>query len=71
MDELDPFEQDVQAFSGIVRAWTSTAGELITDSGLVIFLDTHNQPAMQPGTRVTIAARKYRPCFKVMRVGPA
>ncbi len=40
-----------QAFSGIVRAWTSTAGELITDSGLVIFLDTHNQPAMQPGTR--------------------
>lgn len=69
MDELDPYEDGVQAFSGIVRAWSPTAGELITDSGLVIFLDTHNQPPVAPGTRITIAARKYRPCFKVLRVG--
>jgi hypothetical protein len=69
MDELDPFEQGVHAFSGTVKAWSPTAGELITDSGLVLFLDTHNQPAVPPGTRITIATRKYRPCYKVLRVG--
>jgi hypothetical protein len=69
MDDLDPFEGEVQAFSGTVRAWSSTAGELITDSGLIIFLDTHNQPAVPPGTRITIATRKYRPCYRVLRVG--
>jgi hypothetical protein len=69
MDELDPFEQGTHTFSGVVRAWTPTAGEIITDSGLVLFLDTHNQPAVPLGTRITVSTRKYRTCYKVLRVG--
>lgn len=71
MNELDPFEQGMHTFSGVVKTWTPTTGEVITDSGLVLFLDTHNQPPLPPGTRITIAARKYRTCYKVLRVGGA
>lgn len=68
MNDLDPFEQGTQTFTGTVRAWASNTGELVTDSGVVVFLDTRGQPPIPVGTRVTLVARKYRPCHLVMRV---
>ena len=71
MDELDPLEQGTHTFSGIVRVWGSSSGELVTDSGLVIFLDTRGQPPIAQGARVTVVTRRYRPCHLVTRVSPA
>lgn len=68
MDDLDRFEQGTHTFSGTVRAWATTTAELITDSGLVLFLDTQGQPPVPAGTRVTIVTRKYRPCHLVTEV---
>jgi hypothetical protein len=68
MDDLDRFEQGTHTFSGTVRVWAATTAELITDSGLVLFLDTQGQPPVAPGTRVTVVTRKYRPCHLVTQV---
>jgi hypothetical protein len=68
MDDLDRFEPGIQNFRGTVRTWTTNTAELVTDSGLVVFLDTRGQPPLAAGTRVTIEARKYRPCHFVTKV---
>jgi len=68
MDDLDRFEPGLQTYSGIVRVWAANTAEVITDSGIVLFLDTRGQPPMPVGTRVNIEARKYRPCHFVTRV---
>ncbi|MGE0024673.1 MAG: hypothetical protein AB7S70_13710 [Hyphomicrobium sp.] len=68
MDDLDRFEPGLQTYSGIVRIWTMNTAEVITDSGIVLFLDTRGQPPVPAGTRVNIEARKYRPCHFVTRV---
>ncbi len=70
MDDLDRFEPGIQTYSGTVRFWATSTAEIITDSGLVLFLDTRGQPPLPVGTRVTIDARKYRPCHFVTRVTP-
>ncbi|HML42509.1 MAG: hypothetical protein JNN24_15630 [Hyphomicrobium zavarzinii] len=70
MDDLDRFEPGVHSFSGTVRTWAMSTAELVTDSGLVVFLDTRGQQPLPPGTRVAIDARKYRPCHFVTKVTP-
>lgn len=71
MDEADQLEPESQVFTGTVRAWRSGYGELLTDSGVTIFLTTRGQPALREGMRVTIVARKYRPRFFVEKVTSA
>lgn len=68
MDDLDRFEPGTQTFSGTVRIWTANTAELVTDSGLVVLLDTRGQPPVPPGTRIAIETRKYRPCHFVTKV---
>jgi hypothetical protein len=68
MDELDPFEPGTHNFTGIVKAWTQNSAELVTDSGLTVFLSTQGQPPVPAGTRITVTTRKYRPCYLVTRV---
>ena len=68
MDDLDRFEPGIHSYSGIVRVWSTNTAEVMTDSGLVLFLDTRGQPPVPAGARVTIDARKYRPCHFVTRV---
>jgi len=68
MDDLDRFEPGLHSFSGVVRLWTGNTAELITDSGLALFLDTRGQQPLPPGTRVTIETQKYRPCHLVTSV---
>lgn len=68
MDDLDRFEPGIHTFSGFVRVWTASTAEVVTDSGLVVFLDTRGQPPVPAGARVTVDARKYRPCHFVTRV---
>ncbi|HKZ96582.1 MAG TPA: hypothetical protein VJ045_06340 [Hyphomicrobiaceae bacterium] len=68
MDDLDPFEQGTHTFSGIVKVWTQNSAELVTDSGLALFLNTQGQPPVPAGARITVVTRKYRPCYLVMRV---
>lgn len=68
MDDLDRFEPGLHTFNGIVRVWTAGTAEVVTDSGLVVFLDTRGQPPVPPGARVTIDTRKYRPCHFVAKV---
>lgn len=67
MDDLDRFEPGTHSFSGIVRTWTEGTAELITDSGIVLFLDTRGQPVVPAGTRIMIETRKYRPCHFVTK----
>ena len=67
MDDLDRFEPGTQFFSGTVRVWTGNTAELITDSGLVLFLDTRGQPSVPVGARVNVETRKYRPCHLVTK----
>ena len=52
MDDLDRFEPELHTFSGTVRLWATSTAEIITDSGLVLFLDTRGQPPMPVGSRV-------------------
>jgi hypothetical protein len=68
MDDLDRFEPGLHAFSGVVRVWAASTAEVVTDSGLVVFLDTRGQPPVAPGTRISIETRKYRPCHFVTKV---
>ncbi|MBN8911860.1 MAG: hypothetical protein J0H65_07325 [Rhizobiales bacterium] len=68
MDDLDRFEPGVHNFSGIVRVWAASTAEVVTDSGLVVFLDTRGQQPVAPGTRISIETRKYRPCHFVTKV---
>jgi hypothetical protein len=70
MDELDPFEPGTHTYTGIVKAWTTNSAELVTDSGLTLFLSTQSQPPVPVGTRITVVTRKYRPCHLVVRVTP-
>ena len=68
MDELDPFEPGTHNFSGVVKAWTQNSAELVTDSGLVLFLSTQGQPPVPIGARISVVTRKYRPCYLVVKV---
>ncbi|WP_072396996.1 hypothetical protein [Hyphomicrobium sp. CS1GBMeth3] len=68
MEDLDRFEPGTHTFSGIVRVWTTNTAEVVTDSGLVVFLDTRGQPPLPAGTRIAIETRKYRPCHFVTKV---
>lgn len=68
MDDLDRFEPGVNSISGIVRIWAASTAEVVTDSGLVVFLDTRGQQPVAPGTRVTLETRKYRACHFVTNV---
>lgn len=70
MDDLERFEPEITTFSGTVRVWATSTAEVVTDSGLVLFLDIRGQPPMPVGARVTIDTRKYRPCHFVTRVTP-
>ncbi|WP_442909889.1 hypothetical protein [Hyphomicrobium sp.] len=70
MDDLDRFEPGMHTFTGTVRVWTAGTAEIVTDSGLVMFLDTRGQSPVAVGERVTVDARKYRPCHFVTRVRP-
>ena len=70
MSDVDPFEPGSHSFSGTVRGWTNEYAEFVTDSGLVLFLDTRGQAPVPQGTRLRIEARKYRPCYVVTRMGP-
>jgi hypothetical protein len=68
MDDLDRFEPGIHTFSGTVRVWATSTAEVVTDSGLIVFLDTRGQPPVPPGARVTVDTRKYRPCHFVTRL---
>ncbi len=68
MDELDRFEPGDHAFKGTVRVWAQSTAEVVTDSGLVVFLDTRGQPPVPAGTRIAIETRKYRPCHFVTKL---
>ena len=67
MDDLDRFEPGTHSFSGTVRNWTETTAELVTDSGVVLFLDTRGQPVVPAGTHIKVETRKYRPCHFVTK----
>lgn len=67
MDDLDPFEPGTHSFSGTVRTWTRNSAELVTDSGVVLFLDTRGQQPVPIGTYLRIETRKYRPCHFVIK----
>lgn len=68
MDDLDRFEPGTHTFKGRVRVWATGTAEIVTDSGLVLFLDTTGHPPVPPGASVSIETRKYRPCHFVTKV---
>ncbi|MEQ1578886.1 MAG: hypothetical protein ABL894_14715 [Hyphomicrobium sp.] len=68
MSDSDPFEPGSHAYSGVVKSWNERSGELVTDSGLMIIFSTQNQPLVEPGKRVTLTLRKFRPRYAVVGV---
>lgn len=71
MDDNETFEPGTHVFTGVVKSWGPAMGELVTDSGLSIFLATEGQPQVPAGSRVTVTSRKYRPRYQVAKVTPA
>jgi hypothetical protein len=68
MDKPDQIEPGTHVFTGTVKRWDVHYGELLTDSGVAVYIDTHGQPPVYVGAHVTVVARKYRPCYLVMGV---
>lgn len=68
MNDPDPFEPDTHVFTGIVKTWRSSYGELITDSGVTVPLITQGHPPILEGSRVTLVTRKLRPRFQIEKV---
>lgn len=68
MDEPDPFEPGDHVFTGTVKTWRGTYGELLTDSGVTVPLLTQGQPQVPEGARVTLVTRKLRPRFQVDKI---
>ena len=66
--KMETVESDTHVFTGIVRAWRSDYGELITDSGVTVPLVTRGLPPLPEGARVTLVARKLRPLFQIEKV---
>ena len=65
---METVEPDTHVFTGIVRAWRTDYGELLTDSGVTVPLLTRGLPPLSEGTRVTLVARKLRPLFQIEKV---
>ena len=68
MDKPDQIEPGTHVFTGTVKRWDVHYGELLTDSGVAVYIDTHGQPPVYIGAHVTVLARKYRPRYLVMGV---
>ena len=68
MDKPDQIEPGTHVFTGTVKRWDVHYGELLTDSGVAVYIDTHGQPPVYVGAHVTVVARKYRPRYLVMGV---
>ena len=68
MDKPDQIEPGTHVFTGTVKRWDVHYGELLTDSGVALYIDTHGQPPVYVGAHVTVLARKYRPRYLVMGV---
>ena len=68
MDKTDQIEPGTHVFTGTVKRWDVHYGELLTDSGVAVYIDTHGQPPVYVGAHVTVVARKYRPRYLVMGV---
>jgi len=66
--KMETVEPDTHVFTGIVRAWRTDYGELLTDSGVTVPLLTRGLPPLSEGTRVTLVARKLRPLFQIEKV---
>jgi len=68
MGDLDLFEPGTQVFTGVVRSWSGSFGELVTDSGLAVIFVVQGQLQPQVGERITISARRYRPVYQATTV---
>lgn len=71
MGELDLFEPGTQIFTGTVRSWSGSFGELVTDSGLAVIFVLQGQPQPHIGERITISARRFRPVYQAGTVTKA
>ncbi len=65
MNEPDLFEPNEHVFTGTVTSWEQSYGELVTDSGVVVRFITEAHAPMSSGTRITISAKRFRPCYKI------
>jgi hypothetical protein len=71
MGELELFEPGTQIFTGTVRSWSGSFGELVTDSGLAVIFVLQGQPQPHIGERITISARRFRPVYQAGTVTKA
>jgi hypothetical protein len=68
MEEIDLFEPGSHVFTGTVRSWSGSYGELVTDSGLSVIFVVQGQPQPLIGERITIKTRRYRPVHHAVSV---
>lgn len=71
MGDLDLFEPGTQIFTGVIRSWSGSFGELVTDSGLSVIIVVQGQAQPPIGERVTISARRYRPVYHAASISKA
>jgi hypothetical protein len=65
MDDPDPFELGTYEFTGVVKSWRGSYGELVTDSGVAVLFVTQGYESIPEGMRITVVARKFRPRYKI------
>ena len=68
MNESDLFEQNDHVFTGTITSWQEPYGELVTDSGVVVRFVSDSSSGIVNGKRISITAKKFRPCYKVERL---
>lgn len=67
MDDGDLFEPDTSVFTGTVKSWSPSGGEIVTDSGITVVVATVGQAAVPIGTRLTVTVRKFRPRYQIIK----
>jgi hypothetical protein len=67
MDDPDPFELGTYEFTGVVKIWRDSYGELTTNSGVTVLFVTQGFQPVPEGTRITIVTRKFRQRYQIER----
>ena len=65
MDDPDPFEPGTFEFTGVIKIWGDSYGELVTDSGVTVLFGTQGIQAASAGSRIRIITRRFRPRYHI------
>lgn len=66
MEDAEHLEPGTHVFTGTVKAWGSSLGVMLTDSGVAVTLVTEGFQPVPEGTRLTLVTRRLRPRYQII-----